>query len=118
VRNHFAHRDAAQRYAAARPYFHPLVVARIAASTGSTRFAHALDVGCGTGQSGNQGLVRISADRRRAETIATGFRNPDGRHGRPLGTAGRAVAALLVRDPGQVRSTAGGLLWWHYGRHL
>jgi SAM-dependent methyltransferase len=51
VRNYFVHRDAAQRYAAARPYFHPLVVARIAAFTGHARFAHALDVGCGTGQS-------------------------------------------------------------------
>ncbi len=28
--------------------------------------------------SGNQGLVRISADGRRADVIATGFRNPDG----------------------------------------
>ena len=28
--------------------------------------------------SGNQGIVRISADGTRAETIATGFRNPDG----------------------------------------
>ncbi len=28
--------------------------------------------------SGNQGLVRISADGRRAEVLATGFRNPDG----------------------------------------
>jgi SAM-dependent methyltransferase len=49
--NHFAYRSAAARYAAARPYFHPIVVARIVAFTGSSWFERALDVGCGTGQS-------------------------------------------------------------------
>jgi len=51
VANLFVHASAAERYAAARPYFHPLVAARIAAFTGVRRFARALDVACGTGQS-------------------------------------------------------------------
>ena len=49
--NLFVHRAAAQRYASARPYFHPLVIERILRFTGSDRFTRALDVGCGTGQS-------------------------------------------------------------------
>ena len=49
--NYFISADVAQRYAAARPNFHPLVVARIVDATGTSRFGHALDVGCGTGQS-------------------------------------------------------------------
>lgn len=36
--------------------------------------------------SGNQGLLRISADGRRADVIATGFRNPDGLGMLPDGT--------------------------------
>lgn len=36
--------------------------------------------------SGNQGLVRISADGRRADVMATGFRNPDGLGIMPDGT--------------------------------
>jgi len=36
--------------------------------------------------SGNQGLVRISADGRRADVLATGFRNPDGLGLAPDGT--------------------------------
>lgn len=36
--------------------------------------------------SGNQGLVRISADGQRAEVVATGFRNPDGLGILPDGT--------------------------------
>lgn len=51
VTNLFVHRSAAQRYAAARPYFHPLVAARISAFTVTPRFGRALDVACGTGQS-------------------------------------------------------------------
>lgn len=50
--NYFAGKDAAERYARGRPYFHPLVVCKIA------RFLHldepvhtALDVACGTGHS-------------------------------------------------------------------
>ena len=51
VTNLFVHRSAAQRYAAARPYFHPLVIGKIAGFTGVSRFDRALDVACGTGQS-------------------------------------------------------------------
>ncbi len=51
VTNLFVHRSAAQRYAAARPYFHPQVVAGVVAFTGTPRFAPALDIACGTGQS-------------------------------------------------------------------
>ena len=51
VSNLFVHRSAAQRYAAARPYFHPQVVRRIAAVTETSRFARGLDIACGTGQS-------------------------------------------------------------------
>src|SRR5262245_45308728 len=50
--SHFASAAAAERYASARPYFHPLVVARIAEVCCPTRnVGRALDVGCGTGQS-------------------------------------------------------------------
>jgi SAM-dependent methyltransferase len=51
VANLFIHRSAAQRYAAARPYFHPIVAARILAFADAPRFGRALDVACGTGQS-------------------------------------------------------------------
>src|SRR5262245_53487231 len=51
VRNLFVDRSAAERYAAARPYFHPVVARRITAFTTSSQFERALDVGCGTGQS-------------------------------------------------------------------
>lgn len=51
IPNLFTHPSAAKRYAASRPYFHPLVVERIAAFTGVNHFAAALDVACGTGQS-------------------------------------------------------------------
>jgi ubiquinone/menaquinone biosynthesis C-methylase UbiE len=51
ITNYFVHRSVAQRYAAARPYFHPLVAAKIMAHTQRPRFAHALDVACGTGHS-------------------------------------------------------------------
>src|SRR5581483_8760750 len=49
--NLFLHRSAAQRYASARPYFHPLVTERILAFAGLAHFTAALDVACGTGQS-------------------------------------------------------------------
>lgn len=49
--NFFSSRSAAPRYAAARPYFHPLVAERICAVAGMSHFARALDVACGTGQS-------------------------------------------------------------------
>ena len=51
ITNLFAHRSAAQRYAAARPYFHPLVIEKIVKFTGVSSFGAALDVACGTGQS-------------------------------------------------------------------
>ncbi|HEX4052782.1 MAG TPA: class I SAM-dependent methyltransferase [Tepidisphaeraceae bacterium] len=51
VVNHFVHASSAARYAAARPYFDPMVVERIVRWTGCERFARALDVACGTGQS-------------------------------------------------------------------
>jgi SAM-dependent methyltransferase len=51
VTNLFIHRSAAQRYAAARPYFHPLVAQKITAFTQMPRFNRALDIACGTGQS-------------------------------------------------------------------
>ena len=51
ITNYFVHRSAARRYAAARPYFHPLVARRICAVTGVSSFSRALDVACGTGLS-------------------------------------------------------------------
>jgi SAM-dependent methyltransferase len=51
ITNLFVHQTAAERYAAARPYFHPLVVDNITSFTGAHQFARALDVACGTGQS-------------------------------------------------------------------
>lgn len=49
--NYFAPGPAARRYAAGRPFFHPLVMARIQERTGISKFGRGLDVGCGTGQS-------------------------------------------------------------------
>lgn len=49
--NFFSHQSAAERYAAARPYLHPIIVQRIRETTGLQRFENVLDVGCGTGQS-------------------------------------------------------------------
>jgi SAM-dependent methyltransferase len=50
--NYFAHQTAAERYARNRPYFHPLVIARIRTFLNLPRpVPQALDVGCGTGQS-------------------------------------------------------------------
>ena len=50
--NYFRHDTAAARYARGRPYFHPLVVARIRAALRLTApLPRALDVACGTGQS-------------------------------------------------------------------
>jgi SAM-dependent methyltransferase len=51
VVNHFVHASAAARYAAGRPFFHPMVIERIVRVTRSPRFARGLDVACGTGQS-------------------------------------------------------------------
>jgi SAM-dependent methyltransferase len=49
--NYFAHESAADRYAQGRPYYHPLVIERLVKFTRIARFAHALDVACGAGQS-------------------------------------------------------------------
>jgi len=51
VTNLFVHCSAAQRYAAARPYFHPRVIQRIASFTGLNSVDRAIDIACGTGQS-------------------------------------------------------------------
>lgn len=59
VTNLFVHSSAAKRYASARPFFHPLIAAKIAAFTGIARFARALDVACGTGQS-SRALTEIA----------------------------------------------------------
>jgi SAM-dependent methyltransferase len=58
VSNLFVEATTAERYAAARPYFHPLVADRIVAFTGSPRFGRALDAACGTGQSA-RGIAEI-----------------------------------------------------------
>ncbi|HEX2728138.1 MAG TPA: methyltransferase domain-containing protein, partial [Rubrobacteraceae bacterium] len=47
-RNYFAGEDAAKRYATVRPYFHPLVVGKIAEFLG---LDEPLDGACGTGLS-------------------------------------------------------------------
>lgn len=50
--NFFAHASAAERYAKARPYFHPLVIERIRTHLNLEHpVPRALDVACGTGQS-------------------------------------------------------------------
>lgn len=50
--SYFGHQSVAERYARSRPYFHLLVIDKIAAFTGTdTPLSYALDVGCGTGQS-------------------------------------------------------------------
>ncbi len=52
IMNYFAYTTAARRYAQSRPYFHPLVIDKIKAYLDlQTPVAHALDIGCGTGQS-------------------------------------------------------------------
>jgi ubiquinone/menaquinone biosynthesis C-methylase UbiE len=50
--NYFAHPSAAKRYAASRPYFHPLVMERIRETLELEKpLDRVLDVACGTGQS-------------------------------------------------------------------
>jgi SAM-dependent methyltransferase len=46
--NYFGSKSAAQRYEIGRPYFHPIVVARIKAKIKDMRVNRALDVGSGT----------------------------------------------------------------------
>lgn len=57
--NYFAYETAAQRYNKGRPYFHPLVIEKIATRLPQGRVGRALDVACGTGQS-TQALSRIA----------------------------------------------------------
>ncbi len=56
--NFFAHATAAERYAAARPYFHPKAVQVLLEVTKQTRFSSALDVACGTGM-GTRALLEV-----------------------------------------------------------
>jgi ubiquinone/menaquinone biosynthesis C-methylase UbiE len=52
MQNFFSYQTAAERYARARPYFHPLVMDKISEYLGLQKpLPQALDVGCGTGQS-------------------------------------------------------------------
>ncbi len=57
--NYFAHASAAERYATARPYFHPKALELLLEATNQKRFAHALDVACGTGM-GTKALLEIA----------------------------------------------------------
>jgi SAM-dependent methyltransferase len=61
AKNYFIHATAAERYARGRPDLHPAIVRRICEVTGRSRFASALDVGCGTGLS-TRAIARV-ADR-------------------------------------------------------
>src|SRR5438552_8384233 len=47
------------KYDAARPYFHPLVVCRVAGVLGNPGLPTSLDVACGTGHS-TEALIAIS----------------------------------------------------------
>ena len=50
--NYFGFKSAAERYAASRPFFHPIVIKRVSEFLSlSAPLARALDVGCGTGLS-------------------------------------------------------------------
>jgi ubiquinone/menaquinone biosynthesis C-methylase UbiE len=50
--NFFAYKSAAERYARARPYFHPLVIEKIRSFLHLSKpVKRSLDAGCGTGQS-------------------------------------------------------------------
>ena len=56
--HYFSHVSAAERYAAARPYFHPKAVAVLLEVIGKTRFSSALDVATGTGM-GARALLEV-----------------------------------------------------------
>jgi len=60
IQNLFVHRTAAQRYATARPYFHPLVMDKIVQFTKVAKFARAIDIACGTGLS-SRALTEIAS---------------------------------------------------------
>ncbi len=57
--NYFAHATAAERYAMARPYFHPKTVQLLLEFTKQTHFAKVLDVACGTGM-GTKALLEVA----------------------------------------------------------
>jgi ubiquinone/menaquinone biosynthesis C-methylase UbiE len=59
--NYFAHASAAERYATARPYFHPKAIKLLLEVTGKQRFSSVLDVACGTGM-GTKALLEVSDD--------------------------------------------------------
>ena len=56
--NYFSHATAAERYATARPYFHPKAVSILLEVTKKTRFSSALDVATGTGM-GARALLEV-----------------------------------------------------------
>jgi SAM-dependent methyltransferase len=81
---YFSHSSTAKRYAEARPYFHPLVMDRIAKFwPGQVPFAQALDVGCGTGMSCEALLIiagKVVGTDISAEMLAEGRQHPDIRY--------------------------------------
>jgi SAM-dependent methyltransferase len=58
-KNHFLADEAAARYDRSRPYFHPLVFARLTELVPAETLERSLDIACGTGQS-TQALSGIS----------------------------------------------------------
>ena len=79
--NFFAHASAAERYARARPYFHPLVIERIRAHLKLEQSVpRALDVACGTGQSARalQAIAeRVTGTDLSSEMLGYARQNPD-----------------------------------------
>ena len=86
--NYFNAAEAAARYATARPYFHAEAAERVRSFAGVERFALAMDVGCGSGQSS----VALAAV---AEQVMSGRGNPDGIHWNF--EAHQAVAELMLK---------------------
>jgi ubiquinone/menaquinone biosynthesis C-methylase UbiE len=56
--HHFSHQTVAERYVAARPYFHPKAIKLLLEQTGKLHFHHALDVATGTGM-GAKALLKV-----------------------------------------------------------
>ena len=81
VGNFFAHASAAERYARARPYFHPLVIERIKIHLNLEQpVPRALDVACGTGQSARalQAIAeRVIGTDLSSEMLGYARQNPD-----------------------------------------
>jgi SAM-dependent methyltransferase len=82
--SYFSYQSVAKRYAEARPYFHPLVIDRIAKIwPGRVPFARALDVGCGTGMSCEALLIiasKVVGTDISAEMLAQARQHPDIRY--------------------------------------